>query len=73
MNGLKVFTDEDLIKELELRDYTVYDNCMLKPLDTMLGKIELICRTLQPNGYIGKIEAKKIICDFLDYNMTSHF
>lgn len=37
MNGLKVFTDEDLIKELEIRDYTVYDNCMLKPLRHYVG------------------------------------
>ena len=39
----------------------------------VLKKIGEICRELQPNGYIGKEEAKKLLCDYLDFWMNRSF
>ena len=41
--------------------------------DDVLKKIGKICRELQPNGYIGKEEAKKLLCDYLDFWMNRSF
>lgn len=41
--------------------------------DDVLKKIGEICRELQPNGYIGKEEAKKLLSDYLDFWMVSSF
>lgn len=61
---------EDLVTELEDRGYAVID-----PQDDedVLTKIKNICRELQPNGYIGKEEAKKILCDYIDFWMNNSF
>lgn len=36
-----------------------------------LEHIEAACRIIQPRGYIGKEEAKKIICEHIDNEMIS--
>ena len=41
--------------------------------DDVLKKIGEICRELQPNGYIGKEDAKKLLCDYLDFWMDRSF
>ena len=57
----------DNISEEEIINYV--DGYMLgfnNNTDT-LSRIKGICRELQPHGYIGKEDAKKIICDYIDY------
>ena len=45
---------------------------MLEGVD-VLKKIGEICRELQPNGYIDKEDAKKLLCDYLDFWMDRSF
>ncbi len=39
----------------------------------ILDDIKDICRKLKPNGYIGKEEAKALLCDYIDTWMTKSF
>ena len=41
--------------------------------DDVLKKIGEICRELQPHGYIDKEDAKKLLCDYLDFWMDRSF
>lgn len=52
--------------------YSVIDTLKLEEED-VLKKLKEICRELQPNGYIGKEDAKKLLCDYLDFWMDSSF
>lgn len=51
--------------------YSVIDTLKLE--EDVLKKIKEICRELQPNGYIDKEEAKKLLCDYLDFWMDRSF
>ena len=52
--------------------YSVIDTLKLEE-GNILKKIKGICRELQPNGYIGKEDAKKLLCDYLDFWMDRSF
>ena len=52
--------------------YSVIDTLKLEE-GNILKKINGICRELQPNGYIGKEDAKKLLCDYLDFWMDRSF
>lgn len=59
-----------MICDLEMKGYTViYPD----EEENILERIENICRTLQPKGYMGKEEAKKVLCDYIDFWMNSSF
>ena len=51
--------------------YSVIDTPKLEK--NVLKKIKEICRELQPNGYIDKEDAKKLLCDYLDFWMDMGF
>ena len=51
--------------------YSVIDTPKLEK--NVLKKIKEICRELQPNGYIDKEDAKKLLCDYLDFWMDRGF
>lgn len=38
--------------------------------DDFMNEISLICRSIQPKGFIGKEDAKKILCDYIDFQMN---
>lgn len=59
---------DDMIKYLETCGYEVIteDNDILR-------KIEGICKELKPHGFIDKEEAKKLICDYIDFWMNRSF
>ena len=52
--------------------YSVIDTLKLEE-GNILKKIKGICRELQPNGYIDKEVAKKLLCDYLDFWMDRSF
>ena len=52
--------------------YSVIDTLKLEE-GNILKKIKGICHELQPNGYIGKEDAKKLLCDYLDFWMDRSF
>jgi hypothetical protein len=63
--------DNDIIAEhLEEKGYKVSDTLSEVPT---LDKIKEICREIQPSGYIDKENAKKLICDYIDFWMTNSF
>jgi len=51
--------------------YSVIDTLKLE--EDVLKKIKEICRELQPNGYIDKEDAKKLLCEYLDFWMDRGF
>ena len=64
--------DNDVIAEyLESKGYhvtTYYDNT-----EENLKKLKVFCRQLQPTGFIGKEEAKNILCEYIDTWMNNAF
>lgn len=44
-------------------EFTLYED---SDDDALMDKIAAICKQIQPNGYIGKEDMKKIITDFID-------
>ena len=60
---------EDMITYLEMCGYGV----VTTENKDILEKIKEICRELQPNGCIDKEDAKKLICDYLDFWMDRSF
>jgi len=67
---LDILSNNNLIKSLKKRDINVDD---VDDNWINLLKIKSICRDLQPKGYIGKEEAKKMLCDFIDNWMIKCF
>ena len=63
---------EDIESYLNDGGYSVIDTLKLEEED-VLKKIKEICRELQPNGYIDKEDAKKLLCDYLDFWMDRSF
>ncbi len=63
---------EDIESYLNDGGYSVIDTLKLEEED-VLKKIKEICRELQPNGYIDKEVAKKLLCDYLDFWMDRSF
>lgn len=45
----------------------------IRDTDDIMKLIGGILRDLQPSGYIGKEEAKKILCNFIDDNYITYF
>ena len=68
---LDSITIDDIKDYLDDKGYSVIDREKLE--EDFLKEIKEICRELQPNGYIGKEEAKNLICDYLDVWMTKCF
>lgn len=58
-----------ILEYIEDKGYYIWseDPEAIKPMDG----ISNICRNIQPNGYIGKEDMKKIINDYIDYNYTN--
>jgi len=69
---LQTFNDEDIINYLKNNGYKVIDTYFEEETD-LLSDIKNVCRQLQPSGYIGKEEAKKILCEYLDNWMIKCF
>ena len=82
---ISMIDDEDLIDGIS-DPYTVLDKIPLYEIknyllekykgsetDEILIKIKEICRELQPKGYIDKEDAKKLLCDYLDFWMNRSF
>ena len=65
--------DDDMIDYLCDDGYVVYWKDEDPSRESIIEKVEDICRELQPNGYIGKEEAKNLICDYLDFWMNRGF
>lgn len=63
---------EDIESYLNDGGYSVIYALKLEKED-VLKKIKEICRELQPNGYIDKEVAKKLLCDYLDFWMDRSF
>lgn len=63
---------EDIESYLNDVGYSVIGTQELEE-ENVLKKIKEICRELQPNGYIGKEDAKKLLCDYLDFWMDRSF
>lgn len=59
---------DSLVDFLERNGYTVLSNN-----EDILRVLNIICRSISPRSYIGKEDAKHIICDFLDDWMTHSF
>lgn len=72
-NPLEQYDSDELIEELNDRGYEVKENNYLENKDEILHDLGKICRILYGKGYIGKKEAKSILCDFLDTWMTKSF
>ena len=68
---LKSITIEKIKEYLTDMGYAVLDDSQEK--NEILRRIKNICRELWPKGYIGKEEAKKLICDYLDFWMDRSF
>ena len=67
---LNMVDDYIIANHLEENGYTVLDT---ETEDSTLQKIKKICKEIQPNGYIDKEDAKKLICEYIDFWMTKHF
>ena len=64
---------DDMKECLESKGYKVIEEDEFSEKDDILQKIENICKELKPHGYIDKNEAKKLICDFIDFWMVRNF
>lgn len=67
------FSDVELINELNKRDYEVFDIEKIVDNNFVLTRIKSVCRKLQPKGYIGKEDAKKLMCEYIDTWMNHSF
>lgn len=72
-NVLAVLDNEEIVDYLKDEGYAVYDENEDPSENTIMDKVEEICREIKPSGYIDKEEAKKMICDYLDYWMFNGF
>ena len=50
---------------LRKKEFTVIDNLSV-PEQSVLQKIQEICREIKPKGYIGQEEAKNLLCNYID-------
>lgn len=69
---LDSFSISDIEDNLYGRGYSVMDTKILET-ENILDKLEQICRELKPKGYIDKEDAKRLICDYLDFWMDRSF
>lgn len=70
-NVLDKVDDDVIVEYLESKGYhvtTSYDNT-----EENLKKLKVFCRQLQPSGFIGKEEAKKLLCEYIDNWMIKCF
>ena len=56
---------ETIVDFLTEKHFTVIDN-LSEHEQSVLKRIQDICREIQPKGYIGKEEAKKLLCNYID-------
>lgn len=64
---------EDMIEVLEERGYEVFEEYNVPTDHDIMNRIQFICRSLQPIGYIGKDDAKKLLCDYIELWMNRGF
>ena len=69
---LDSFSISDIEDNLYGRGYSVMDTKILET-ENILDKLEQICRELKQKGYIDKEDAKRLICDYLDFWMDRSF
>lgn len=70
-NVLDNVDNDDIVEYLESKGYhvtTSYDN-----MEENLKNLKVFCRQLQPTGFIGKEEAKKLLCEYIDNWMIKCF
>lgn len=72
-NVLDSMDDEEIVDYLKDEGYVVYDEEEDPSENSIIDKVEEICREIKPHGYIDKEEAKKLICDYLDTWMIKCF
>lgn len=72
-NVLEVLDNEEIVDYLKDEGYAVYEENEDPSESTIMEKVEEICREIKPRGYIDKEEAKKLICDYLDFWMDRSF
>ena len=65
--------DDDIIDYLRDGGYVVYWKDEDPSRESIIEKVEDICREIKPNGYIGKEEAKELISGYLDIWMDRGF
>ena len=68
-NVLSAIDTSDIIDYIEEKDYFVVSEDP-EPINLM-HKISDVCRDIQPDGYIGKEDMKKLINDYIDNNYTN--
>lgn len=62
---LKKIDLETIVGFLRENQFTVIDN-LNEPEQSVLEKIQKICREIKPKGYIGQEEAKNLLCNYID-------
>lgn len=62
---LKKIDLNTIVDFLTEKHFTVIDN-LSEHEQSVLKRIQDICREIQPKGYIGKEEAKKLLCNYID-------
>ena len=70
-DALKYIDDDKIIVYLNTKGYEVTDT--LDEECTILNTIKSVCKEIQPKGYIGKEDAKKMICRYIDDWMDKGF
>lgn len=71
--ALSSFDMDDICDYLEENGYGVLDKEEKEKQDNIFTQIKNVCREIKPRGYIDKEEAKKILCDYLDFWMDRSF
>lgn len=64
---------DDMKECLENKGYKVIEEDECSDEEDILKNIKNICKELKPCGYIDKNEAKKLICDYIDFWMNRSF
>ena len=72
-NALDEIDNDDIIDYLRDGGYLVYGEGKCPSYESIIERVEDICREIKPNGYIGKEEAKELISGYLDIWMDRGF
>ncbi len=69
--GYSIFEHMDINDVISYLETCGYD--VVTEEKHILEKIKSICKELKPNGYIDKEDAKKLLCDYIDFWMVNGF
>ena len=62
---LKKIDLDTIVGFLRKNQFTVIDNLSVSE-QSVLQKIQEVCREIKPKGYIGQEEAKNLLCNYID-------